>query len=242
MSTPVFPAAKKGDRISHNPDQSSTSTDTLVAALLGQSLSHTGTGGARCAQAGAGACCKGARPATRSLPQLVPRSTTGTIESASPTVFLAPGSGAALVEADPVDCVKGSDIAIEGGATTVIVQGLALARTGGETGCGALLCDGAPTVLAGGPAATGKGAGTQGGTPVSDALAAADSIADHLSSALAAVTRGAALVQTTVTETLDHVEGAVSGAVSALTGALAGMTKGGALGALAGSVLTGDTH
>lgn len=243
MSTPTFPAAKKGDRISHDPKESSRSTDILVAALLGQSLSQAGTGGALSAQAGAGASCKGASPATLSVTQLLPRSTTGTIEVASPTVFLAPGQGAAMAEAEPVDCRNHSDKPIEPASNTVLVQGVALARTGGQTGCGAILCDGSPTVLAGGPASTGKGTGTQGGTPVSDAIAAAESFAGGISSALAAVTRGAALLETTVTGTLDKAQGAVSGALSALTGAFTGLTKGGPLGALTGSALAGsDSH
>ena len=202
MSTPVFPAAKKGDRISHDPTASSRSTNVLVAALLGQSLSQAGAGGALSAQAGAGASCKGASPAALSITQLLPKITTGTIEVASPTVFLAPGVGAAMAEAAPVDCQNHSDKPIDPASKTVLVQGLGLARTGGQTGCGAIICDGSPTILAGGPAATGKGTGTQGGTPVSDALAAAESFADRITGALAAVTRGAALVEAKVTETV----------------------------------------
>ena len=231
---PLSPVAKKGDRISHDTKTSSRSTDTLLAALLGHALVSRGNGGALLAQVGAGASCKGSAKASLSITELLPRTTTGTIEGASPTVFVAPGAGAALAEADPVDCHNHRDKPIVPGATTVLVQGLSLARTGGETGCGAILCDGAPTVLAGGPASSGAGAGAEGGSPVSDAIAYAGDLANRVTAVLASVERGAALVEETVKETVEKVEGSISGAVSAVTGALTSVTKGGVLGALFG--------
>jgi uncharacterized Zn-binding protein involved in type VI secretion len=237
MSAPLFAAAKKGDRISHNPDQSERSTDTVVAAVLGQSLAAPGAGGALSAQAGAGASCKGTSRASLSITELLPRSTTGTIEVASPTVLVAPDTGVDLAEGEPVDCRNHNDKPIEPGSTTVLVQGLPLARAGGETGCGAILCDGAPTVLVGGPASSGKGTGTQGGTPASDSIAHAGSIAAGTSPTLAATSRGAALAAPSPAQTATLAQGPTGGALGAVAGTFAGTASGGLLGALAGTAL-----
>jgi len=248
VSGPVFPAAKKGDRISHNARSNQRSSNAIVAAVLGQSLTVRGAGGAISTQVGAATSCSGPR-ATLSLTELLPGTTSGTIEGASPTVFVAPGVGAALAEADPVDCSHHSDKPIAPGTTTVLVQGLGLARSGGETGCGAILCDGAPTVFAGGPASSGAGSGTRSASsgapngtsaasPIADAVARAHSLATHVGAALASVTRGAALIETTLTETPSRVSGATSGALSAIAGAFTGTARGGTLGALTGSAVT----
>lgn len=234
---PCSPVAKKGDRVSHDVKTSSRSTDVLVAALLGNALVQRGNGGALLAQVGAGASCKGASKASLSITELLPRTTTGTIEGASPTVEVAPGLGAALANADPVDCHDHRDKPIAPGTTTVLVQGLPLARTGGETGCGAILCDGAPTVLAGGPASSGAGSPSEGGSPLSDAIAYAGDIAHRISATLASVERGAKLVQDEIKEVreeVEHVTGTIRGAVSSVAGALTSFTKGGVLGALFG--------
>lgn len=234
---PLSPVAKKGDRISHDVKTSARSTDTLVAALLGNALVQRGNGGALLAQVGAGAACKGASKVSLSITELLPRTTTGTIEGASPTVQVAPGLGAALAQADPVDCHDHRDKPIAPGATTVLVQGLPLARTGGETGCGAVICDGAPTVLAGGPASAGAGSPAEGGSPLSDAIAYAGDIAHRISATLASVERGAKLIQEEikdVREEVQEVTDRVRGAVSSVAGALTSFTKGGVLGALFG--------
>jgi uncharacterized Zn-binding protein involved in type VI secretion len=243
---PLFHAAKKGDRISHDAavsthSQSTRSASTVVAALLGQALAAKGRGGALCAQAGAGAACAGGAT-TLSITELLPRTSTGAVLEASPTVLVAPGIGAALAQAHPVDCKLHRDTPIAPGVSTVLVQGLPLALTGGQTACGALLCDGVPTILVGGPPAGGQGAGATGGSPITDALAYAGALADRVESVLAAVERGVDLVEQTITGTTAKVEeavSAVSGAVSAVTGALAGITSGGVLGALAGGLLAG---
>ena len=236
---PLSPVAKKGDRISHDVGTSSRSTEALIASLLGNALCQRGNGGALLAQVGAGASCKGAsgQKASLSITELLPRTTTGTIEGASPTVQVAPGLGAALAEADPVDCHDHRDKPIAPGATSVLVQGLPLARTGGETGCGAVICDGAPTVLAGGPAAAGAGSPAEGGSPLSDAIAYAGDIAHRISATLASVERGAKLIQEEikdVREEVQEVTDKVRGAVSSVAGALTSFTKGGVLGALFG--------
>jgi uncharacterized Zn-binding protein involved in type VI secretion len=206
----------------------------VIAALLGQSLSRRGAGGALLAQVGAGASFAGGARVTLSITELLPHTTTGTIEDASPTVLVAPGLGAALAKAKPVDCHHHHDKPIEPGTRAVLVQGLPLAVTGGATGCGAILCDGAPTVLAGGPASSGSGSGCEGGSPVADAIQYAENLAGRVSSAIASVERGVALAEQKVEETITKVEGTVSGAVSAVTGALASVTSGGVLGALFG--------
>src|SRR5262249_20115755 len=136
------------------------STDVLVSALLGQALSVCGNGGALLAQIGAGVACRGAAKAMASITELIPHITSGVVQTASPTVLLAPGLGAALAAATPMECLVHHDNPIVPTAPTVLVQGMALARVGGTTGCGAILCDGVPAVLAGGPAASGAGAGT----------------------------------------------------------------------------------
>ncbi|MEZ4295257.1 MAG: PAAR domain-containing protein [Polyangiaceae bacterium] len=239
---PVFPAAKKGDRVSHDPAASTRSLPTIVAALLGQSLASPGQGGVTSAQAGAASSSGG--KGSMSVMQLVPRVSTGTIAEASPTVTVAPGIGAALAQAHPVDCSLHNDKPIAPGASTVTVQGLPLALTGAETECGAVICDGAPTVLVGGgPPASGAGAGTTAGSPIADAIARAEAIFDKVQSAVEAVQRGAELIEHTVTETIEKVEGAAQGAISAVTGAITSLKTGaGTLGALVGGLLTPSKH
>ena len=238
---PLSPVAKKGDRVSHDVSTSSRSTEALIASLLGNALCQRGNGGALLAQVGAGASCKGSSRATLSITELFPRTTTGTIEGASPTVQVAPGLGAALAQAEPVDCHNHRDKPIAPGATTVTVQGLPLARTGGETECGAILCDGSPTILAGGPVTTRSGSIPEGGSPISDALAYASEIAHQISGALASVEHGAKMVQDElkeIRETVHEAREKVHGALSSVTGALAGFSKGGVLGALFGKEST----
>ncbi|MFO0590534.1 MAG: PAAR domain-containing protein [Polyangiaceae bacterium] len=231
---PLSPVAKQGDRISHDTGTASRSTDTLVAALLGHALVMRGNGGALLAQVGAGASCKSGGKSSLSITELIPHSTTGTIEKASPTVFVAPGAGAALSEADPVDCHHHRDKPIEPGSTSIQVQGLFLARSGAQTGCGAIVCDGAPTVLAGGPAASGAGSGAQGGSPVLDAINYVGNVLGQVSAAVASVEKGAAMIEGEIKDVLHEVQGTVHGACAAVTGALASVTKGGVLGALFG--------
>ncbi len=235
---PLFHPAKMGDRVSHDASII-TRSQAVVAAFLGQAFAALGQAGALCAQVGA-AASSGAATGTLSITELLPRTSTGVIDAASPTVLVAPGLGAALAQAQPVACKLHLHAPITPGASAVLVQGLALALTGGQTACGALLCDGVPTILVGGPPASGAGAGTEGGSPITDAIARAEAIADRVESVFAAVQRGADLVEQTVTETVAKVETAVSaasGAVSAITGALAGITGGGVLGALTGALL-----
>jgi uncharacterized Zn-binding protein involved in type VI secretion len=242
-SAPLFHPAKKGDRFSHDAMMSARPATSLIGALLGQALAATGQAGAFCAQVGAGASC-GAATGTLSIAELLPRTSTGILTGASPTVLVAPGLGAALVQAHPVDCKIHSGNAIAPGTSAVLVQGFPLALAGGQTGCGALLCDGVPTILVGGPPASGHGAGTEGGSPIADAIAIAEKIADRVDSVLAAVQRGADLVEQTITETTARVEGAVStvtGVLTAVTGALSSLAKGGILGVLTGSSLAGDS-
>lgn len=236
---PLFHAAKKGDRLSHDAVMASRPPSTLVAALIGQALAARGQGGALAAQAGAGASCGGAT-GTLSVTELLPRTSTGTVLEASPTVLVAAGLGAALAQAHPAACALHHAAPIVPGASTVLVQGLPLALTGGQTACGALLCDGVPTILVGGPAASGAGAGTEAGSPITDAIAYAEALAGRVESVLAAVQRSADLAAQTVTETVQKVEGAVSGAIGAVTGALASVTNGGILGVLTGSSLAGS--
>lgn len=236
---PLFHPAKKGDRVSHDAMMATRPASTLVAALLGQALAAVGQGGALCAQAGAGASCGGGAGAL-SVTELLPRTSTGIILEASPTVQVAPGIGAALALAHPVDCKLHSPTPVVPGAGTVLVQGQPLALTGSVTACGALLCDGVPTILVGGPPASGQGQGTHAGSPITDAIAYAEELAGRVESVLAAAQRGVELVEQTITETAAEVEGAVSavsGAVSAITGALAGITSGGILGVLTGDAL-----
>ena len=235
MSGALFPAAKKGDRVSHDVAAAQRTTEALIGALVGQAMSAVGKTGAMLAQVGAGVAT--AAHATLSITELIPRLTSGVIDVVSPTVMMAPGLGAAMVQAAPVDCHVHHDKPIAPGTATVLVQGLPLALSSGQTGCGAILCDGAPTVLAGGPAGSGAGTGTEDSSPVRDAVAYADALAGRIGSAVASVERGAALIEQTVTETVTKVEGAVSGAVSAITGGLASLTQGGALGALVGGLL-----
>lgn len=235
MSGAVFPAAKQGDRISHAAVASQRPAEVLLSALVGQALAATGKGGALLAQIGAGVAC--AAGAAVSITELIPQMTSGVVAVASPTVLLAPGIGAALSLAAPVECALHHGNPIVPAAMTVLVQGMALARSGGQTGCGAILCDGARTVLAGGPSSSGSGKGTQGGSAISDAVAYADKIAGRITAAAASVERGAELIEKTVTETVAKVQGTVSGMVSAIAGGLAGLTRGGSLGALAGSLL-----
>ncbi|MBK8257029.1 MAG: PAAR domain-containing protein [Polyangiaceae bacterium] len=233
---PLFTAAKQGDRISHNPDQSNRSVATMLAEL-GQTLSSAGSSGMIAAATGA-AVSTGAAKGSLSITAFLPKLTTGTVEKASPTVMVAPGIGAALTEAHPVDCSNHRDKPIAPGTSTVLVQGLHLALTGGQTECGAILCDGAPTVLVGGaPPATAAGNNTQGGNPVLDAIAHAQDLAGHIQAAFAAVERGAELIENAVTETVEKVQDAVQGAVGAVTGVWTGVTSGGVLGALTGASL-----
>lgn len=229
---PLFQVAKMGDRFSHDAAMA-TRSQPLVAALVGQAITACGQAGALCAQVGAAA--SSAVSGVLSVIELLPRTAMGVIEAVSPTVQVAPGLGAALAGAAAVQCTVHRAVSIAPGLGNVLVQGFPLALAGGQTGCGALLCDGVPTVLVGGAPSTGAGCGTTGGSPVADAIALAESIAGRIEPAIAAVQRGADLVEQTVTDTMTTVSGAVSavsGAISAVTGALTSLTSGGALGAL----------
>jgi uncharacterized Zn-binding protein involved in type VI secretion len=236
---PLFHAAKKGDRISHDAAASTRSQPSVAAALIAQALAALGQGGALAAQIGASASCS-AESGTLSITELLPRISTGTIVEGSPTVLVAPGLGAAMTQAHPVDCNLHRSKPITPGTSAVLVQGLPLALAGGQTDCGAIVCDGVPTIYVGGPPASGHGTGTQGGSPISDAIAYADALAGRIESVFAAVQRGTELVEQTITDTLAKVEGtvsAVSGAVSAITGALSSIASGGVLGVLTGTTL-----
>lgn len=235
---PLFHPAKQGDRVSHDAMMTSHPQMALLSTFFGQALAKVGEAGAFAAQLGASAAC--AVQGVLSIAEVLPRTTTGIVAAVSPTVTVAPGLGAAVALSVPVECKAHFAVPIVPGTQGVQVQGLPLALTGGQTACGALICDGAPTIFVGGPPAGGFGSGTLGGTPIADAIEYAESIAARVQATVAAVTRGAELVEQTITETVEKVEGVVagvSGAVSAVTGALAGMTAGGVLGAVFGRVL-----
>jgi uncharacterized Zn-binding protein involved in type VI secretion len=138
-------AARKGDRISHQAKFDDSSAALGVA--LGEAISIASPGAVACA-IGAGA--SGGTSRSVSLRDVEPKSACGAIEDGSVDTMLMM-TPAALVAAEKVDCHHHRDKPIRSGAATVFVNAKRLARAGDETGCGALIVDGAATVRVGGP-------------------------------------------------------------------------------------------
>lgn len=154
-----LPAARKGDRITHHARLDDSSTEGTLGAAIGALVAEVGHAGALAAQIGAG-LASSARDAagkvTIALREVIPHGTSGQIEDGSADTFLGgPDMPAALVAAQKIDCHHHRDKPIQKGSVSVFVNGKLLARASDPTKCGAMICDGAETVLIGGAPADG---------------------------------------------------------------------------------------
>lgn len=178
MSAAAAGAARAGDRIAHGGKLDEGSGVAMLGVAIGAALAA----GAAVAGARFGAgLAAGARRGggSVSVRELVGANATGKIAEGSPDTVLA-GMPAALVAAQKVDCHHHRDNPLKRGAAGMIVNGLLLARKGDQTNCGALVLDGADTILVG-------GAPSDAGPPGPRALAALES------AAVSAVAMGQAL-------------------------------------------------
>jgi uncharacterized Zn-binding protein involved in type VI secretion len=161
-------AARAGDRIAHGGKLDESGATALVGVAVGAALA--GGAGLVGAKMGAGLVAGARRKsAIVSLRELVGASATGAIAEGSPSTLLA-GKPAALVAAQKVDCHHHRDNPLQGGALGVVVNGMRMARKGDATSCGALVLDGAETILVG-------GATTDSGAPGPRTLAALEDAA-----------------------------------------------------------------
>ena len=252
MSGPLsLAAARVGDRISHSANVDAKDSEALLGVALGAFASLAHTAGALAAAIGAGVTT-GRQPGHLKIATsaVSPNSTSGTISAGSPDTFFGGLSfPAALTVVHKVDCAHHSVKPIRTGSASVFANGMRLARSTDETGCGAIIADGLLTVLVG-------GATVDDAPP--DPLAAVAEVAR--SAAVAAAAMGAALragvgaVETAVrwgeglataalTEAgalVEQVEASVivvESEIAAKASSLVGELQGGALGSLFGALL-----
>lgn len=155
MSAPVLPAARVGDRHTHSARLDDREAGALLSVLTGAMVASTGQGGVSTAVVGAGVGGGGGGGAI-AMRDVIPNDTSGAVAEGSPrTLFGADGLGAALAEAEPLDCRRHKDGPIRMGSMSVFVDGFRVARVSDQTKCGAMLCDGEKTVLIGGAPADG---------------------------------------------------------------------------------------
>lgn len=235
-------AARKGDRISHadRVAEHDRSTAALLGVAVGALVAAPGTGGATTASVGAGVACAGGQVTVR---EVIPHGTSGAITEGAPDLLIGAGKlPAALAAAHQADCHHHREKPLRTGSASVFAGGKRLARQTDETGCGAIVCDGDPTVLVGG--APHDGAPPDPLTLVTHGAAVA-SVAVGVAfaagtSAIEAATRwGEALADhavEAVTAAADEA-GAVAGELGAEVGAILGTARGGLAGAALGGVL-----
>jgi len=152
----TFLAAKVGSRVSHVPQMTASSSVAMLGAVLGSFVvGPSGLGGA--ASASLGKAVGAAKGAALSLADLIPLLPHGVLSAGA--AGLSFGQGLIPVPAGPVPIVcsahaqAGPQLVLQG-AATISVGGAPIARVGDTLTCGAVICDGLPTVPLGGPAAT----------------------------------------------------------------------------------------
>lgn len=182
MSAPqLMPAAKKGDRIAHESRFDDRDGSAMLAATIGGMVS-----GDSCASTSAKlGQASGGGSLSITIRDVVPHGTTGELEEGSPDVFVL-GLPVAVSAQHKVNCHRHRDKPIKTGSASVFVDKKRMARVADETCCGALIVDGAKTVLV-------------GGAPVDDAP----------SDPLAALERGAAVLGAALGGALTKVENAL---------------------------------
>jgi uncharacterized Zn-binding protein involved in type VI secretion len=252
VSGPSLAAARVGDRISHAAQVIVTDSEALLGVALGALATVAHTAGALAAAIGAGATTASGhvKIATSAV---LPITVSGAVVLGSPNTFVGkPSLPAALAVLHLAACGLHAANPIRMGSATVFANGLRLSRQTDLTTCGAIIVDGAPTVLVG-------GATVDAAPP--DPLAAVAQVTK--SAAVAAAAVGAALragagaaeaavrwgeglataalseagaVVTQVEESVIVVEGEIAAKASALVGAV-GDAANGALGALFGALL-----
>jgi uncharacterized Zn-binding protein involved in type VI secretion len=249
---PSLPAARKGDRITHHADLDDSSVGGTLGAALGALVAEVGHAGAMAAQIGAGLASSARDAAGKikmSLRTVTAHQTSGQIEDGSADTFLGgPDLPAALVAAQKIDCHHHRDKPIQKGSVSVFVNGKLLARASDPTACGAMICDGAQTVLIG-------GAPADGAPPAPLAIAAknaavtavnfAHAIAAGVEDAIGMATRyGTELVDSAVALE-EHVVARVENAGAAIekeiktdVGQLVGVVNGASLSSLLGGALS----
>jgi uncharacterized Zn-binding protein involved in type VI secretion len=249
MSGPLsLAAARVGDRISHAAQVAERDTEALLGVALGALTAVAHTAGALAAAIGAG-ISTGPQPGQMKIATsaVTPITTSGKISEGSPDTFIGgPSFPAALATLHKVDCDHHSDKPIRKGSASVFANGMRLARVTDETGCGAIIADGLPTVLIG-------GATVDDAPP--DPLAAVTHGAAVAAAAVGAALRaGAGAAETAIrwgeglaNAALDEADAAVKqveasvtvveSEIAAKAAALVGDLKGGSLGSLFGALL-----
>jgi uncharacterized Zn-binding protein involved in type VI secretion len=234
----VLPAARKGDRIAHGASVSNHDA-ALLGVAVGALVGAPGSGGVTTAAVGAGVGSGGA--ASVSVGDVMPTSTSGVVEDAAPRTFVGPQSlPAALADGPPVDCHHHRDKPIRTGSATVIAESKRMARASDQTGCGAVLCDGDPTVLVGGPPADSAPPDPLAALSHGAALAGAavsTALAEGTASVTAAVQWGETLADEAIGVVDESEQGAEQavGALAAKVSAAVGAVSGGVLGPLLGA-------
>lgn len=249
MSGPLsLAAARVGDRISHAAHVAEKDSEALLGVALGALSAIANTAGALAAAVGAGISTTREPGHLKIATSAVsPITTSGTVSEGSPDTFIGgPSFPAALTSVHKVDCDHHSDKPIRKGSATVFANGVRLARVTDETGCGAILCDGLPTVLVGGAtvdeappdplAAVTEGAAVAAAA-VGAALRAGAGAVETAARwgeglATAALTEAGALVQQAEASVI-----VVEGEIAARASSLVGEVENGVLGPLFGALL-----
>jgi uncharacterized Zn-binding protein involved in type VI secretion len=246
--SPSLAAARVGDRISHAAQVIEKDSEALLGVALGALATVAHTAGALAAAIGAGISTSREPGHLKIATSAVsPITTSGTISEGSPDTFIGgPSFPAALATLHEVDCDHHSDKPIRKGSASVFANGMRLARLTDETGCGAIICDGLPTVLVGGAtvddappdplAAVAQGAAVAAAAVGSALRAGAGAVesAVRWGEGLATAARGEAGA---VVEQVAASVTVVEGEIAATVGAISGEIRGGALGSLFGALL-----
>lgn len=246
--SPSLAAARVGDRISHAAQVAEHDTAALLGVALGALAAVAHTAGALAAAVGAG-ISTGREPGHLRIATsaVSPITISGTISEGSPDTFIGgPSFPAALASLHKASCTHHSDKPIRKGSASVFANGMRLARLTDETGCGAIIVGGLPTVLIGGAtvddsppdplAAVSQGAAVAAAAVGASLRAGADAVET-------AVRWGEGLATAALTEAgavIEQVEASVivvEGEIAAKAAALVGEVKGGALGSLFGALL-----
>jgi uncharacterized Zn-binding protein involved in type VI secretion len=234
--SPVVAAARKGDRISHGSRVEDHDSPALLGVALGARVAARGEGGVTTQAVGAGVACGRGKVTTRDV---IPHTTSGAIEDGAPDVLIGAAKlPAALAAAQKVDCHHHRDKPLRTGSESVFAGKLRLARQTDEAGCGAIVCDGDPTVLVG-------GAPKDGAPPDPLSLVAHGSALASVAIGVATAAGGGAVLAATrwgeaLAERAWAAAAEAAGEAEALAGAL-GADLGALLGAAetAGHALTG---
>jgi len=252
MSGPSLAAARVGDRISHAAQVIAKDSDALLGVALGALATVAHTAGALTAAIGAGVTTAPGHIQIATT-AVLPITVSGAITLGSLNTFIGkPSLPAALATLHLVGCAAHQVNPIRMGSATVFANGMRLSRQTDATTCGAMIVDGAPTVLIGGatvdaappdPLAaiaeltkSAAGAAAAVGAALQAGAGAAEAAVRWGEGLVTAALEDAGAVVTKVEESVIVLEGEIAAKASSLIGAV-GDAANGALSSLFGALL-----